>query len=130
MADKNKKNNIDKIKENLQQFFIIWGFVLVLNQIFIFGACFAPYCLIAALPHTGVIAFFLTLYSLKSEDVSESTKEYEKKHREEVIRNIVNSTKQKEKVYLQNKQNLKINILKWEMIMKNILDNNLKEKAI
>lgn len=97
MADKNKKNNIDKIKENLQQFFIIWGFVLVLNQIFIFGACFAPYCLIAALPHTGVIAFFLTLYSLKSEDVSESTKEYEKKHREEVIRNIVNSTNQKEK---------------------------------
>jgi hypothetical protein len=40
-------------------FFIAWLIILILNQVFIFGACFALYCLLAALPHTGVIAFFI-----------------------------------------------------------------------
>lgn len=44
----------------LKLFFTIWFFVLLVNQIFIFHACFAPYCVVAALPHTGVIAFLLT----------------------------------------------------------------------
>jgi hypothetical protein len=61
-----KKKSIEKIKENSQLFFIVWAVILVLNQIFIFGACFAPYCILAALPHTGIISFFLTIYLIKN----------------------------------------------------------------
>jgi hypothetical protein len=57
---------IKEIKENIQLFFIVWAVILVLNQIFIFGACFAPYCILAALPHTGIISFFLTIYLVKN----------------------------------------------------------------
>ena len=60
-----------KIKENLQSFFVIWLILIVLNQIFIFGACFAPYCLIAALPHTGLIAGLIVIFMHKEEIKSE-----------------------------------------------------------
>lgn len=62
-----------KIKENLQSFFVIWLVLIVLNQIFIFGACFAPYCLIAALPHTGVIAGLIVFFMNKEENSLKST---------------------------------------------------------
>lgn len=60
-----------KIKENLQSFFVIWLILIILNQIFIFGACFAPYCLIAALPHTGLIAGLIVIFMNKEEIKSE-----------------------------------------------------------
>lgn len=44
------------IIKNAQLFFVVWAVVILANQIFIFGACFAPYCLIAALPHTFVMS--------------------------------------------------------------------------
>lgn len=59
---------MDKIKENLETFFIIWGVILVLNQVVIFGGCFAPYCILAALPHTGFIALLLSIFILKDEN--------------------------------------------------------------
>lgn len=49
------------IMDNFNIFIITWIIILLLNQIFIFGACFAPYCLLAALPHTGIIAALLTI---------------------------------------------------------------------
>lgn len=58
---------MEKIKSNLQTFFVIWLVVLILNQGFIFGACFALYCIMAALPHTGIIAAVLTIYSIREE---------------------------------------------------------------
>lgn len=58
---------MDKIKENLETFLIIWGVILVLNQAVIFGGCFAPYCILAALPHTGFIAFILFILAIKSD---------------------------------------------------------------
>jgi hypothetical protein len=58
---------MDKIKENLEAFFIIWGVILVLNQAVIFGGCFAPYCILAALPHTGFLAFILSMFIIKNE---------------------------------------------------------------
>jgi len=61
---------MEKIKNNLQTFFTIWGIILVLNQVFIFGGCFAPYCLLAALPHTGIIAFFVSIYFIKDKKQS------------------------------------------------------------
>lgn len=59
-----------KIRENLETFFITWCIVIVLNQIFIFHACFAPYCLIAALPHTGIIAGLIVFFMNKDESNS------------------------------------------------------------
>lgn len=47
-------------------FFISWVVILLINQIFIFGACFEPYCLLAALPHTGIIAIILAYIIDKS----------------------------------------------------------------
>jgi hypothetical protein len=58
---------MEKIKENLALFFIVWGVVLFLNQIIIFRSCFTPQCLIAALPHTGVITFLLFILIIKSD---------------------------------------------------------------
>ena len=66
-----RKKMFTKIKENLKSFFVIWLILIVLNQIFIFGACFAPYCLIAALPHTGLIAGLITFFMNKEEIKSE-----------------------------------------------------------
>jgi hypothetical protein len=47
------------MKEKINAFFMVWGIVLVVNQVFIFHGCFSPSCLFTALPHTGIIAFFL-----------------------------------------------------------------------
>jgi hypothetical protein len=50
---------------NFQQFLVIWVVVLLVNQLFIFHACFAPYCLVAALPHTGIIAALILFFVIK-----------------------------------------------------------------
>jgi len=55
---------------NFQTFLVTWVTVLIANQLFIFGACFAPYCLIAGLPHTGVIAALITYFGVKSDVMS------------------------------------------------------------
>jgi len=41
---------------NFQTFLVTWVVILIINQLFFFGGCFALYCLIAGLPHTGIIA--------------------------------------------------------------------------
>lgn len=46
---------------------MFWAGVLAANQIFIFNGCFTVYCIAAALPHTGIIAFFLTLIIIREE---------------------------------------------------------------
>jgi len=58
---------MQKIKENLQSFFIIWGIVLFVNQVFLFGGCFNLICIIAALPHTGVIAFLILIFFINDD---------------------------------------------------------------
>lgn len=65
------------ILKNIQVFLVVWAVVIIANQIFIFGACFAPYCLLAALPHTGIIASLLTFSWAKIE--SDSLQETEHK---------------------------------------------------
>ncbi len=62
------------IKEILQAFLILWGVIIVLNQVFIFGACFAPYCIIAALPHTAFIAGIIIYLANKGEVKSKTTR--------------------------------------------------------
>jgi len=58
------------MKENIKEFFIAWGVILVINQVAIFGGCFKGYCIAAALPHTGVLAF-LWIYFLHKETAKE-----------------------------------------------------------
>ena len=68
---------IELIKANAKFFFITWGIVLLVNQIFIFGGCLAPYCIVAALPHTGVIALVLLPFLFKNEKTSQNEHLYE-----------------------------------------------------
>ena len=58
---------IELIKANAKFFFITWGIVLLINQIFIFGGCLAPYCIVAALPHTGVISAVIVYLNFQEE---------------------------------------------------------------
>lgn len=58
---------------NFQAFLVTWVVIIIVNQLFIFGACFAPYCLVAALPHTFVIAVLLN-YFLNTEKSNEPQK--------------------------------------------------------
>ena len=53
------------MKGRIQEFFSAWLLVLVLNQIFIFHGCFALYCLLPALPHTGLLAFLWVKFTGK-----------------------------------------------------------------
>lgn len=56
----NQENN------KFSSFLKIWAVIIILNQVFIFNGCFAIYCLLAAAPHTGFIAFLLSpIFSLK-----------------------------------------------------------------
>jgi len=61
------------LAKNFQTFLVTWVIILIANQLFIFGACFAPYCLIAGLPHTGVIAALVT-YFMNEENSTSSNK--------------------------------------------------------
>jgi hypothetical protein len=50
--------------KNFQVFLVLWAVIIIANQLFIFGACFAPYCLMAALPHTLVISLLANHFVL------------------------------------------------------------------
>ncbi len=50
--------------KNFQVFLVAWVVVIIANQLLIFGACFAPYCLIAALPHTLIISLLVNHFIL------------------------------------------------------------------
>lgn len=77
----NQKTKMQIIKENLESFFITWGIILFLNQVVLFGGCFNPICLIAALPHTGFIAFLILIFFIYDEKKNKTpqTKEIEEK---------------------------------------------------
>ncbi len=61
----NVKNN------NIIQFFFVWGIVLVLNQIFLFGDCLYLACIGIVLPFTGIIAWIIMLWNKKDNDIIE-----------------------------------------------------------
>lgn len=68
---------MQKIKENLGPFFVLWGIIILLNQFFLFHGCFNPTCIVAAFPHTGVIAFVLLPFLLKDEKTPKKERSYE-----------------------------------------------------
>ena len=49
------------IKAYLSEFLTAWVIILVLNQAVIFG-CFAPYCILAGMPHTAFLAFLYVYF--------------------------------------------------------------------
>jgi len=63
----------DKIKENFQHFLVIWLVVIIANQVLFFGGCLKLYCLAAAIPHTLVIALFISYLWFKSEEKDAET---------------------------------------------------------
>ena len=54
--------------QNIKSFFTTWSVILILNQIFIFHGCFSPHCLLAAFPHTGIIAFLINKFVLQDDE--------------------------------------------------------------
>ena len=77
---------IELIKANTKFFFITWGIVLLINQIFIFGGCLAPYCIVAALPHTGVISAVI-VYLYFQEEKKEKTIQQERSYESQYTSN-------------------------------------------
>ena len=59
---------LKSIFANFQTFLVIWVVVLIANQLFIFRGCFAGYCLIAALPHTSIIAALILYFYVEPEN--------------------------------------------------------------
>lgn len=58
---------IKSIFKNFQFFLVIWLMVLIANQLLIFSGCMKSYCIIAALPHTGIISM-LIVYFIKNQE--------------------------------------------------------------
>ena len=56
---------MQRIFDNFKDFLIIWGVVLIANQVLLFGGCLAPYCIIAAIPHTLIISLVISYFWLK-----------------------------------------------------------------
>jgi len=82
--------------KTIKYFFLIWLVILVLNQVVIFSSCFAPYCLLAALPHTGVIAFFIIIFYRKQNSaVQDDAKQDEKINTSPRAFNVIRSIKGK-----------------------------------
>ena len=77
---------IELIKANAKFFFITWGIVLLINQVFIFGGCLAPYCIVAALPHTGVISAVI-VYLYFQEEKKEKTIQQERSYESQYTSN-------------------------------------------
>ncbi len=66
-------NIFKSILKNIQFFLVTWAVIIIANQLVIFGGCFAGYCILAALPHTFVIAALVTFFF--NEDDTENKKE-------------------------------------------------------
>ncbi len=66
-------NIVNSILKNMHIFLGAWVAIIVANQLFIYNGCFAKYCLLAALPHTSVIAAVITFIYIRAN--SENTNE-------------------------------------------------------
>ncbi len=65
---------MDVIFKNFNQLLITWAVVMIANQVFIFNACFAPYCLVAAVPHTLILSALIT-YGINKDDNTKDEKQ-------------------------------------------------------
>lgn len=51
---------------NLSQYFGLWFFFTILNQVIFFGACLQPYCILASVPHVSLFSLGMFYLSYKS----------------------------------------------------------------
>lgn len=58
---------MDKFADHIKPFLFLWGGVVLANQVLFFNACLAPYCLIAAAPHTFILSLVLYFFYLKTQ---------------------------------------------------------------
>ena len=119
---------MQKIKENLESFFIIWGIILFLNQVVLFGGCFNPICLIAALPHTGFIAFLVLIFFIHDE---KKNKTFQTREMEEMEYAMELARKQgRDELGESSKITLEVNKINQEMQPKNTngIISKMKEK--
>ncbi len=66
--------------QKLKVFLIIWIGVLLANQIFFFGACFALHCILSAMPHTlAISAALYFIFYHEAENKKTETKPENKK---------------------------------------------------
>jgi hypothetical protein len=49
------------MSDTIKSLLITWAVVVSLNQVILYHACFKLHCIIAAIPHTFVIAFVINL---------------------------------------------------------------------
>ena len=55
---------IKSVFKNFQVFLVVWVIVLIANQLLIFSGCMKGYCILAALPHTGIISMLITYFMM------------------------------------------------------------------
>jgi hypothetical protein len=60
-------------RDNIKRFAILWLLTLFANQLFVFGACFAPHCLAEAVPHTLVLAALINFFALPAQSRERAT---------------------------------------------------------
>lgn len=48
--------------KKFKSFMLIWAVIIILNQVLLFSACFKPYCIIAAIPHTFIITIVIMIF--------------------------------------------------------------------
>ena len=77
---------MNKIKENLGPFFVLWGIIIFLNQFLLFHGCFNLACIVAALPHTGVISAVI-VYLYFQEEKKEKTIQQERSYESQYTSN-------------------------------------------
>jgi hypothetical protein len=95
-----------------EDFFSTWFIIVLINQIFIFGACFYPHCIIAALPHTALITFlYLYFFGEKKENksIGEVEKSLKKIEDVKLSDNVINHTRTKKPLKLQLEELVKKN---------------------
>ena len=86
------------IKKHINAFLAVWVVILFINQTFIFG-CLAPYCVVAGMPHTALLAFLFVWFVSDNDD--ESVEEH-KDEQEVAPKNAHTKTSTRQKKTLQD----------------------------
>ncbi len=101
---------MERIQEHLERFLITWGLILVLNQLLFFNGCFYFNCLIAALPHTGVITFLFIVLTIEKVEEKKSQEKELTSHEEVASQKIkIDDYVKTKKPYLNQSKNLSVN---------------------
>ncbi|WOE69948.1 hypothetical protein RZR97_12725 [Hydrogenimonas thermophila] len=89
------------------KFLAIWFVVQLLIQIIFFGSCFEPFCIMAALPLTGVVVFVLLFFSKGDKKESKSEEDILFDFVDEIEKEILDEIKAKQEIkHIKSKKEL------------------------